>query len=198
VDTDEIARPEAVSWLRRCYPFARAPPNDAHHGASGRPAPERHDSGTLCHMIGLEARPFTYGVHCRPSSKWYGLKAWSHGPHAFAVSFLNRTFGPAALAARLATKQRSVSHGGSTSHHPTVNSAPTAMAALARAFSETRSWSPFRCSFMRDAAWHLSYFGTAAQLATKFQTCVTRTPTSTRLGATPRLASQCLSARWPL
>ena len=46
VDADEIARPEVVAFLRRCYPFAR-------DGPTLEPG-----------MVGLSAREFTYGVHC--------------------------------------------------------------------------------------------------------------------------------------
>jgi len=138
-DTDEIARPEAIDFLRECYPFGRG--ND-----SPEPA-----------MIVLEARVYTYGLHCRRTPSLRREVPWQFGPHAFTLGFLNRTFLPSSLVAAMHASNGSL-------RSPTDQKA-------AASFSASRGqYSGFSRPTMLDAAWHLTYFGTAAQLVTKFTT----------------------------
>ena len=137
-DTDEIARPEAVRMLKRCYPF----------GASGE------EPG----MLVLQARAFHYGVHCR------GATVWEFGPHAFSVAFLNRTFQraslPYALPAGQSAADERLDAGRRTPPGPGNAATPVSrshLALLAQTFSGTRhAYTYFSRPTLVDAAWHLS------------------------------------------
>ena len=63
-DVDEIAKPEVVSMLARCFPF-----------------PPRPTRGTS--MVVLLAIEYKYGVHCTS-----GKATWANGPHAWSVRSL--------------------------------------------------------------------------------------------------------------
>ena len=134
-DTDEIARPEALTFLKQCYPFGQ--------------------NGLEPGMIVLEAKSYTYGLHCRRTATNRRDYPWNHGPHAFSVAYLNRTFPPAALSSSLRRNG--------------VLDPVERKAALG--FSETRYYyTQYSRPLIFNGGWHLSYWGKPDQLVTKFKT----------------------------
>ena len=178
-DTDEIARPTAVRLLTRCFPF----------GADG------DEPSTLV----LSARRYVYGAHCvvRAKRRWdHGPHAYSvaalnasFGRAAAAlwsdrsssgdsvsassssggdsVSASSRSSGVSASisASSSASISASISAGASSSSFSATRPKPAH-----EAFDELRDLNSVTRPSLPDAGWHLSYFGTPAQLTTKFQT----------------------------